>query len=455
MRLLVLLLSASLEAVAADPLPRGAALGVALAPAEGRGALVRAVLPGLTGEKLGVAEGDVIVAIDGRPVAGPGAVVAIAGALDGGDKVTVVVSRGGKERTLKGKATPRPYERYDGATVDYGAVDFQGGRLRDILVLPAGVQAPPVVFLVQGFSCATVEPMSPDHPYRRLTAELVARGIGVYRVEKPGLGDSEGGPRCADIDFETEVAAFGAAWNALADVRGVDPDRVFFFGHSLGGIQAPLLAAARAPRGVIPFGTIVGSWHDYHLELLRTQGFLSAGQDPVESAEQAETARELLRRFYLENTPPARLAAENPAWRQLLVEGFEWDGQDHLMGRHYGFWHDLDEIPLVRAWRDTRSHVLSMYGESDFTALTSEEHQLIAAIANHYRPGTGTFLEVPRTGHGMTVVGARSEVRAAARAGGEVPEGPFNVEVAEHVARWIGEVMKTAPVRLAATDGAG
>lgn len=442
---LLLLLLAATDALAGDSLPRGAALGVALAPAEGGGALVRAVLPGLTGAAIGVQEGDVIVAIDGAPVRDPGQVVAIAGALDGGDKVTVKVSRGGKERTLKGKATPRPYERYDGAVADYGAVGFQGGQLRDILVLPEGVSKPPVVFLIQGFSCATVEPMSADHPYRRLTAELVARGIGVYRVEKPGLGDSEGGPRCGDIDFATEVDAFRTAWNALVEVRGIDADRVFLFGHSLGGIQAPLLAAQRAPRGVIPWGTVLGSWHDYHLQLVRTQGFMSAGADPVASAEQAETARELLRRFYVENTPPAQLAAANPAWRQLLVDLFEWDGQDRMMGRHYGFWHDLDEVPLARAWRDTRSHVLSMYGESDFAALDREDHVLIADVANHYRPGTGTFIEVPRTGHGMEVVGTRAEVRDAARAGREVPEGPFNIEVAEHVARWIGEVMRKEP----------
>lgn len=201
-----------------------------------------------------------------------------------------------------------------------------------------------------------------------------------------------------------------------------------------------ILAAEHASGGVIVWGTVLRSWHDYHLDLIRTQGFLNRGTDPVEGAARAEAVRTPLRRFYLEDTPPAALVAENPAWRDLLVEDFAWDGEDRLMGRHYTFWHDLDGLPLVRAWRDTKAPVLSLYGESDFPALNREDHVLLADVVNHYRPGTATFVEVPRTGHAMTLDGTRAEVRDVTRATGEEPEGPFNVEVAELVARWIGSV---------------
>ena len=82
---------------------------------------------------------------------------------------------------LRGTAIARPLEVFTGAHIDYGAVDFGGGQLRDIFVEPDGVAAAPIVFLIQGFSCATIE----FPAYHRLGEELVRRGIGFYRVEKP------------------------------------------------------------------------------------------------------------------------------------------------------------------------------------------------------------------------------------------------------------------------------
>lgn len=448
--LALLVLAASASPSAAQELLRRTTLGVAFGPVDGGGpgVLVTGVLPGQTAEAIGVRSGDVIVRAGGRAIAAVPDVGAFVSGLQAGQPVELVVRRDGRVRTLRGRARALPFEQWQGARADYGAVPWRGGLLRDIMVTPDGAPADaPVLFLIQGFSCTSAESVDTGHPYRRLGAELVPLGIAYYRVEKPWVGDSRGGARCQDIDFAAEVDAFRAAYRHLVEVRGVDPDRIFIFGHSLGGIQAPLLAAERAPRGIAVFGTGLRSWADYHRDLLQFQPFLMGGADPVEWSATTAQDREMLRRFYFMRQAPAQIAAEVPELAARMREVMLWDGGDRMLGRHFKFMQDLAHLPLIAAWRDSRTNVLAMYGESDFAALWDEDHRMIVDIANHYRPGSGRFVEFPRTGHGMQIEGTRAEVRARNIAGTAASELEFNRDVPRTVAAWIRESMSSAPLR--------
>jgi hypothetical protein len=109
---------------------------------------------------------------------------------------------------------------------------------------------------------------------------------------------------------------------------------------------------------------------------------------------------------------------------------------------------DLAHLPVYAAWRDTHSNVLAMYGETDLIALFDVDTRLIADIANFYRPGTGTYVEIPGTEHGMTLVGNRQQFREIAmKQGGAPPEGDFNPEIARVLVGWIRESMAKPPVR--------
>jgi pimeloyl-ACP methyl ester carboxylesterase len=409
----------------------------------GAGATISQVALGGTAEAIGVRTGDVVIRAGESPVAGPGDLVAYAARLTGGSPVRLIVRRGGVERVLSGPARERPREAYPGGIVDYGAVPFGGGQLRDILVMPQGVSAPPVVFLLQGYSCATIE----IDTYRRLAEALLHEGIGFYRVEKPGVGDSAGGAQCMTIDYATELDAFRAAYRSLTDVRGVPAERVFMLGHSLGGLQAPMLAAERPPRGLAVYGTVLRNWADYHRDVGQFQPYLFYGADLAEQTARSDRWREAIRRFYMEREAPAAIAAADPAMGEALRQGVSWDGGANVLGRSYVFAQDLAHLPLIAAWRDARTNVLAMYGEADLVALNDVDHRLIADLANHYRPGSGRFVQIARTGHGMDVIGTPLEVRAATRAAnGAPPQGPFNPEIARVLAEWIREAMARAPV---------
>lgn len=422
---------------ASAELPRRALLGITM-PAEsqrGEGAVVGDVAPGGTADGLGVQSGDAILRINDRPVTRPNEAGTVIATLLGGAPVALTVRRGTEELTLRGTAVGRALESYENARTDYGAVPFRGGQLRDILVVPDGVAEPPIVFLLQGFSCATIEtPL-----YARLIEALLRDGIGFYRVEKAGVGDSDGGVRCAEIDFATELDGFRAAYRQLIEQRGIDPDRIFMLGHSLGGIQAPFLAAELAPRGVAVYGAGLRNWADYNLDVVRFQPFLIFGEDPATAAENAERYRETLNRFYFGREAPTAIADGDEASAQALRGSVAWDGGVNTFGRHYSFTQDLAHLQLIRAWRDSQTNVLAIYGEADLIALFPEDHRVIADIADHLRPGSGRYAEIAQTGHGMDVVGDRLEFRRRTMEAGTIPTGELNPEIAQLLSTWIRE----------------
>ena len=72
-----------------------------------KGALVNSVKPGLPAEEAGVKRGDVIVAVDGKPVESTNEVVRLVSAKEPGSSVRLTVLRSGKEVTLTAKLADR------------------------------------------------------------------------------------------------------------------------------------------------------------------------------------------------------------------------------------------------------------------------------------------------------------------------------------------------------------
>lgn len=441
---LACLIASADPALAKDPLVRKAALGIAMEPAEG-GAKVTTVADGLTASKAGLAVGDIVTSLNGKKTPDPGAIVAIAGGIRSGEAVSFEISRGGKPERKEATAIARPLETYQGASARYGAVAFAGGHLRDVLVTPdIADKNGPVVYLIQGAMCANVEGVPASHPYGMLVQELANRGVATYRIEKPGMGDSAGTPQCADVDFDTELAGFRAGLQALIKTHKIAPGRIVIFGHSMGGIQGPLLAAENGKLGgVAAMGAVLRDWRDYLGEVFWMQGFFSSNEDPVENAAAGVAARNTLDRIFIERAPLAKIAADSADDAKILKEFLDWDGGERFMSRNAGFWAGISGQKLVEAWRDSKAPVLAMYGESDFAAMDDRDHRLIVDIVNHYSPGTAKYVLLEKTGHGFGLDGTRAEAAAKNKAAGGAtgaPLGPINPKVATELADWIASL---------------
>jgi len=254
--LAIALTTTSVQPQELDPLPRRGYFGVGLEKADS-GVRVFAVTPGSTAAAGGVAVGDVIQSIDGRATDSPETVVAAIGKHKSGESVKVDLRRSGERLSIEAILKPYPFEEMSNATVHYGSVIALGGvRLRTILSIPTGQSGSrfPAVLLIQGGGCGSIDsPFSVTVAQPGLIHAIGSQGFITMRVEKSGVGDSEG-PACDSIGFEEELSGYRAALTALRSHPSVDPERLYLVGISLGGVFAPILAAETKVAGISVYG---------------------------------------------------------------------------------------------------------------------------------------------------------------------------------------------------------
>lgn len=329
--------------------------------------LVRAVAPGGPGDRAGLRTGDVVdVSRD------------VLSRCRAGESLTLAV-RG--EGAVTVTPDPWPEERWAGCEVRYEEVPAAGVVLRVITVVPPGAKA--TVLYLPGADLHSVEraEVGEEDPLRGWVAALVRAGYAVRRVERRGVGDSDGD----DPGATTWATERDDLRTALRTTEGA---RVVLFGHSLGAMHAAALAGDD-PRvqGVVMYGAGVDPWDAYLDANLRRQLAL-AGEPEVEG------------------TVRAVMGVWAGAWagedvRDLLAAQGDharvWCGADargRLHGRAMGYWRGVRAEDPADALRALRVAALAMWGASDWLA-TRDEHARIAALTG------GAFIEVPRADHGF------------------------------------------------------
>jgi pimeloyl-ACP methyl ester carboxylesterase len=444
---------------AADPdaeLPRGGFFGAKLAPVSedvrahfkldaGDGVAIDEVIPGSTAAAAGFQSGDILLALNGAKIDGLGAFIQAIAGRKAGAEVTIQVRRGEDLRQEKVQLKGRPFEKSDAYEVTYGAVPSQGGRLRTIITRPKTEGRHPALFLIQGIGLASIDnPVGALSTYKTIVDEFTRHGFITLRVDKPGCGDSEGGP-ARDVDFDTELDGYRQALKMLRARSDVDVDRVFIFGHSMGGVMAPLLAAEVPVRGIIVYGTIARTWTEYWLENLRRQLEL-AGANPAAIDRDLRAEAALTTYLYADNKSPKEIIERYPHLRerieQKITEG------NYFFDRSLRFYRQLAAKNLGSAWESFGGHALAIWGRADFVS-NEDDHALIARIVNQEHPGHGTFLPMNGIDHGFSRAATRLE--SFGRGQSKRPD-EFNPAILDVCRAW---VEKTAAVPAAEVKRAG
>src|SRR5437763_12134760 len=173
------------------------------------------------------------------------------------------------------RKTKTPRESYPNVDVIYDSVTTpHGERLRTIITKSRNAKAKlPVIFVAGWLSCDSVEAPADTKD----AAGLVFRGLAqlpefsLFRVDKQGIGDSEG--VCRETDFEAELAGYRAAFRALKNYDFIDSKNVYILGISNGGGFGPLVPESDAEqaqvRGYILVGGWVKTWFEHMLEIER------------------------------------------------------------------------------------------------------------------------------------------------------------------------------------------
>jgi pimeloyl-ACP methyl ester carboxylesterase len=298
------------------------------------------------------------------------------------------------------RSADKPGENYPGIDVLYDTVVTPNHeRLRAIITRPHEAKGKlPVIFIAGWLSCDSVEAPEGTKDATGLVFQALAKmpGYCTFRIDKPGVGDSEGD--CAKTDFDTELAGYRAAFKSLEGYDFIDKDQVYILGISNGGGFAPLVPETEPEQGQVRGYVVVGgwvkTWFEHMLEIERRR-FTLMGKSPGEVNERMKGASALYHEWLIRGRPIADIMEVQPKLMDLWPTASD---RDHLYGRPLAFYQQLQKLNLAAAWSRVRVPTLVLHGEYDWI-MSREDHEMIAGIVNTNKPGAARFMELKGTGH--------------------------------------------------------
>lgn len=366
-----------------------------------RGMKVDSVGSNSTLHDIGLMAGDTIVKLNDVAITNADVYNSKAAEIRTNEPVTVVYKRGNKLTERKGIGKMRPFEQNPLMDVVYGWTTMGECSLRTVVRRPFGMRNTlPAILLIPGYNCGSVENYG-QGGYGRLIETWIKAGFVVVTIEKSGMGDSYGCVPCIDADLGTDIRVFEAGYKYMESLNYVDKRNLFIWGHSMGGIIAPLVAQNNKPRGVIAYATVYRPWSEFLLEMHRIQWPLD-GKSYAETEDRLRLMQKVYYEFFRYKRSPRQLY-QSAEFRDIVASEMEYEpGKTDMWGRHWRFWQQLDSIDLARSWEAVNAPVLSIFGGADYIACSELEHKLIVNTVNSTHPGKATHINIPDLDHLLT-----------------------------------------------------
>lgn len=272
-------------------------------------------------------------------------------------------------------------------------------RLSAFVTRPASSPDPlPALFLTQWVSCGSIAP----NPERLSMAERVAfaAGYALIRVDRSGTGKSEG-PGCDQLDYDTEVRHYREALDQLKRHPWVDPTKIVIMGSSLGSTTAPLVALGKPVAGVVVQGGGALTYYERMLNFDRIQLERQKDFRPEQIHDQMIKRMEFQQYYLHGQKTPEQISAEHPHLADVWDSLVGTDAKPHYGRPHSWHWQAAKQNWLA-AWAKINAPVMVVYGEYEQFERRNG-HRIIVDTINRLRPGTATWLEIPKAGHGLRI----------------------------------------------------
>ena len=295
----------------------------------------------------------------------------------------------------------KPLIDLPGLETEYGSVKTsEGVRLRTILTRPAGARDRlPAIMLAQWVSCGSLDFGADRQNELRMIADR--SGMVLIRVERSGTGDSEGVP-CGELDYDTEVRHYREAFDQIARHPWVDSSRIIIFGSSLGSTTAPLIAQGKDIAGIAVQGGGAVTYLERMINFDRIFLERSGKYTPAQIHEEMTRRIPFHVEYLINGKTPEQIERERPdlkgVW-QSIRGGAE--APPHY-GRPYAWHQEAAKHDFLEAWTNIRAPVLVIHGEYDQFE-PEHGHRLIVDTVNKLRPGSATFIQIPKADHNIDV----------------------------------------------------
>jgi pimeloyl-ACP methyl ester carboxylesterase len=294
-----------------------------------------------------------------------------------------------------------PREQFQNADVLYDWVtNSQGQKLRTFVTRPRNSAAKvPVIFFVGWLSCDSME--YPDANTKDgfgifLRRLIEQSGYATVRMDKPGVGESQG--KCEKADFNSEMEGWQAAFNSTTRYAFMDRDRVFVVGLSNGGGFSPIVARQHPVAGFVSAGSWGRTWYEHMIDLERRRLF-EEGKPPAEVNSSVKSFIEFYDLYLVKGMTPGQVIAQHPEWKSLW-----YDSPDGQYGRPAAFYQQLQALNLGDAWQKVTAPVLVIRGTGD-NIMSRTDSEAIVRMVNQVHPDHARYLQVEGLTHGFTIGG--------------------------------------------------
>lgn len=315
------------------------------------------------------------------------------------------------------KAGGLPRESSTAYEILYGSVRVGQELQRVIVTNPPGANPKPALLFVGGMGCYSLD-FSGTGPkaaaYQRIIDDASRKGFVTMRVEKTGMGDSQG-TACEQQDFHREVAGNLEGLKALAAYPFVKSDSLYIFGHSIGGVIAPLLAAQVDVKGIAVLGTLATDWYHYDMSNNRRQ-YLLSGVSPAQIDQFMVYPNTVSEEFYLNKKSPEQIRQEHPEVSDYLQFPMHWT-----------YMQQLSEMNPEIDWNQSKAHVVILSAESDYLGSQADELQQMIQKANKSRATPIHLVRLSKTDHFFRTANSQQESFANRNADGTALDFQNNV----------------------------
>ncbi|MBN1970040.1 MAG: PDZ domain-containing protein [Candidatus Delongbacteria bacterium] len=308
---LILVFLSFFEYLTASELKRNGEFGIAYDRLEGgEGVLITYVKENSSADISGIKTNDIITKINNVKITSKESITDLIkkSKFKAGDKINLEIIRENKVLNTELNFIEKPRESHPDFDIIYDFVEVNNSKLRMIITKPKGNEKYPALFFIPGFNAVSIDyptASKSKNPYKELLYYYTLNGYVTCRVEKFGMGDSDL-PLAEDVDFDSEVLGFKKGLQKLKQFDFVDNDRLFIFGHSMGGVIAPEISENENIKAIAVFGTLGRTWFEYSIENTRNQVTLRS-DDYKAIEEYCRYNFNFASKFYIDKLTPKEL----------------------------------------------------------------------------------------------------------------------------------------------------